>query len=102
MELLLLLLIAGIGGYFLARSRFSEPIDDAAGKVSDTSRGWVDSAQGWWQGRFGKREQVVDAESYDPTEEETSEESPEESQEEKKPAAKQPSRRKTKSEDEET
>lgn len=99
MELLLLLLVAGLGGYILARSRFSEPIDDAAETVSETSKSWVGSAQNWWRERFGTRDQVVDAESYDLSESETSE-SP--AEEEKKPAAKQPSRRKTKTDEEES
>ena len=63
MQLVLLLLIAGVGGYFLARSRFSEPIDDTAEKVAQTSRGWVDQAGDWWRQRFGKRAEVVDVES---------------------------------------
>ena len=84
MELLLLLLIAGVAGYFLAGSRFSKPIDDTAEKVSQTSQGWVDRAGEWWRGRFGKRQQVVDVESREV-----------ETEPEVKPAEKQPSRRKS-------
>jgi hypothetical protein len=91
MELILLLLIAGVAGYFLARSRFSEPIDDTAEKVAQTSRSWVDRAGNWWRMRFGKRQEVVDVESREP----------EGSQEEVKSATKQPSRRKGGSESEE-
>jgi hypothetical protein len=91
MQLVLLLLIAGVGGYFLARSRFSEPIDDTAEKVAQTSRGWADRAGDWWRQRFGKRQEVVDVESREL----------EEAEEEVKPAAKRPSRRKSDDEPEE-
>jgi len=91
MQLVLLLLIAGVGGYFLARSRYSEPIDDAADKVAQTSRGWVDRAGDWWQQRFGKQQEVVDVESREP----------EEAEEDVKPAEKRPSRRKSEDEAEE-
>ncbi|MBN1149417.1 MAG: hypothetical protein JXA78_19300 [Anaerolineales bacterium] len=83
MELLLLLLVAGVVGYFLAGSRLSKPIDDAAGKVSQTSRGWLDKGKGWWRGRFGKP-QIVDVESQEI-----------EAEPEARPAVKQPSRRKS-------
>ncbi len=65
MELFLLLLIAGIAGYWLARSKFSRSVDQAASKVSETSRGAVDRAGGWARGLFGRKkpsEAVVDAE----------------------------------------
>jgi hypothetical protein len=91
MQLVLLLLIAGVGGYFLARSRFSEPIDDTAEKVAQTSRGWVDRAGDWWRQRFGKRPEVVDVESREP----------DEGEEEVQAAAKRPSRRKSEDESEE-
>jgi len=91
MQLILLLLTAGVAGYFLARSRFSEPIDDTAEKVAQTSRGWVDRVGDWWRRSFGKRQEVVDVESREP----------EESEEEVKTAAKQPSRRKSEVETEE-
>ena len=84
MELLLLLLVAGVVGYFLAGSRFSKPIDDTAEKVSQTSKSWADKAGDGWRGRFGKRQQVVDVESRSV-----------EAEPEVKPAEKQPSRRKS-------
>lgn len=93
MELILLVLIAGAVGYFLAGSRFSEPIDETTGKVAETSRGWASSVGDWWRGLFGKRQQeVVDVESYEPAEEET--------EAEKKPAQRRASRRKSESESE--
>ena len=93
MELILLILIAGAVGYFLAGSRFSEPIDETTGKVAETSRGWASSVGDWWRGLFGKRQQeVVDVESYEPAEEGT--------EVEKKPAQRRTSRRKSESESE--
>jgi hypothetical protein len=50
MELLLLLALAGVGGYFLARSKFSKNIDGATGKVSDTSRELAGKAADWGRG----------------------------------------------------
>jgi len=91
MELLLLLLVAGVVGYFLAGSRFSKPIDNTAEKVSQTSRSWVDRAGEWWRGRFGKRQEVVDVESHEVEAE----------PEELKPAEKQPSRRRSDADTEE-
>jgi hypothetical protein len=88
MELIVLILIAGAVGYFLAGSRYSKPIDDTAGKVTDTTKGWGSRFSNWWGARFGRRqksetppaEQVVDVPA---------------STEEKKPAEKSPSRRKS-------
>jgi hypothetical protein len=56
MQLLILLIIAGVIGYFIARSRFSQSIDQAAGKVAETSRDMADKAEGWWRRIFGKKE----------------------------------------------
>ena len=88
MELIVLILIAGAVGYFLAGSRFSKPIDETTGKVTDTTKGWASRFSGWWGERFGRRqkseappaEQVVDVAA---------------SGEGKKPAEKSPSRRKS-------
>lgn len=91
MELILLVLVAGAVGYFLAGSRFSEPIDETTGKVAETSKGWASSIGDWWRGLFGKRQQqVVDVESSEPAEEEV--------EAEKKPAQRRASRRKSESE----
>jgi hypothetical protein len=85
MQLLILLLIAGVIGYFVARSRFSRSIDDATEKVADSSRGMADKAEGWWRRTFGKKDQatagqVIEGSAVDAN---------------PKPAEKQPSRRKS-------
>ena len=87
MELILLILIAGIVGYWLARSKFSETVNQTAGKVSETSRQAADRAGGWARGLFSRKkpsEDVVDAE-FDEGEAESGD---------VKPAAKAASRRK--------
>jgi hypothetical protein len=84
MQLLILLIIAGVIGYFVARSRLSKPIDSATDKVADTSRGVADKAEGWWRKTFGKKEQpakeVIEGTAVDAS---------------PQPAEKQPSRRKS-------
>ena len=60
MQLLFLLLVAGVVGYFVARSRLSKPIDDASGKVAETSRSVADKTEGWWRRTFGKKDQAAD------------------------------------------
>jgi hypothetical protein len=60
MQLLFLLLVAGVVGYFIARSRLSKPIDDASGKVAETSRSMADKTEGWWKRTFGKKDQAAD------------------------------------------
>ena len=60
MQLLILVLIAGVVGYFIARSRLSKPIDDASGKVAETSRSMADKTEGWWKRTFGKKDQTPD------------------------------------------
>ncbi len=65
MELIVLLLIAGIIGYWLARSNFSKSVDRAAGKVTETTRGAANRAGDWARGLFGRQKPsgaVVDAE----------------------------------------
>jgi len=87
MELILLLLVAGVIGYFLAGSRASKPIDNATAKVSETSKNLAGNTKSWWGKRFGKRQKT--------------EEKPAETTEvivvedEKKPAEKSVSRRKS-------
>ena len=94
MELILLLLVAGLVGYFLAGSRYSKNIDETAGKVGDTSRSLVGRFTDWVGGLFGrgaKEPEVVDAEAKDiPVDEEEAE-----VLEEKKTAEKASSRRKS-------
>lgn len=84
MQLLILLLVAGVIGYFVARSRFSQSIDSATEKVADSSRGVADKAEGWWRRTFGKKDQtagqVIEGSAVDAN---------------PQPAEKQPSRRKS-------
>jgi hypothetical protein len=84
MQLLVLLLIAGVIGYYVSRTRLSKPIDSATAKVADSSRGAADKAEGWWRRTFGKKEQpageVIEGSAVDAT---------------PQPAEKQPSRRKS-------
>jgi len=91
MELLVLILI-GLGvGYFLARSRFSQPIDETAEKMTETSKGWWSGVKDWWNDRFGRNDKVVDAKSVN-----VSQPSKDAEQiEEVKPAEKRTSRRKS-------
>jgi len=69
MQLLILLIIAGVIGYFIARSRLSKPIDSATDKVADTSRDVAYKAEGWWRRTFGKKEaaesQVIEGSAVD-------------------------------------
>lgn len=58
MWLILLLVAAGIGGYFFARSRFSKPVEDTASKVGnvtvEATKDYTGKANTWWQNQFGK------------------------------------------------
>lgn len=54
MTLLLFLIAAGVLGYFIARSKYSQNIDDAAGKVVETSKSWTKQAEGVWHSKFRK------------------------------------------------
>ncbi len=47
MELILLIVIAGVAGYLLSRSRLSKPIDETTEKVVDTTRKVADDAENW-------------------------------------------------------
>ena len=58
MYLLIFLVIAGLVGYIFARSRYSKPVDDAANKVSDTSKQYAGQASTWYDKRFGKAKQA--------------------------------------------
>jgi hypothetical protein len=60
MQLLFLLLVAGVVGYFIARSRLSKPIDDATDKVAESSRSVADKTEGWWRRTFGKKDQAAE------------------------------------------
>jgi len=65
MDLLILAIIAFVIGYLLAGSKFSKPIDDASGKVAETSKNWTGKAESWWRGLFEKdrpaKPPIVDA-----------------------------------------
>lgn len=58
MALIILVIVAVVIGYFLARSRYSDTIDETAEKVSSTSRSWADSAGGWVNTRVLRRKSV--------------------------------------------
>jgi hypothetical protein len=47
MALIILVIAAVVIGYFLARSKYSDSIDETTEKVSSTTRSWADSAGGW-------------------------------------------------------
>lgn len=49
MELIILIAIGGLIGFFLARSRFSKHVDNAAQSVSDTSKEYVGKTNTWWR-----------------------------------------------------
>ena len=55
MALIILVIAAVVIGYFLARSRYSDTIDETTGKVSTTSRSWADNASGWVNTRVLRR-----------------------------------------------
>ena len=55
MTLLLFIIIAVIVGYFLARSRYSQSIDDTVSKAATSSRSWTGRADEWWQSNVRKR-----------------------------------------------
>lgn len=52
MTLLLFVITALVIGYFLARGKYSQSIDETAGKVAASSRNWSNRAEGWWQSRI--------------------------------------------------
>jgi len=56
MELILLLIVAGLLGYWLAGSKYSKPIEDSAGKLTDASRDTVEKTGGWFRRLFKRKE----------------------------------------------
>ena len=93
MELILLVIGAGVIGYFLAGSKLSDGIDKTADKAVDVTKDAAGKAGGWVRGLFRRSEpaeEIVDAEFVEPEEPEV-----EETPEEPKPARKRASRRKT-------
>lgn len=92
MPLLILVLIAGVVGYFLAKSRFSQPIDRTADRLANTSRGMADKVEDSVSGLFrrGRKSSttIIEGQAQDappPAESPTEPVTP--------PAEKQPSRR---------
>ena len=59
MELLILLLIVGIIGYFLARSQYGKKIDETTLKITSRSEGLIDKTREWWRRRFGKKQRKI-------------------------------------------
>jgi hypothetical protein len=88
MSLIILILIAVIVGYLLARSRASKPIDSAATTVADTTKDAAGKSAGWFKRTFGRKtspkDEVIDVKAQPAAE------APAEPQ----PAEKQASRRK--------
>ena len=56
MELLILLFIAVVLGYFLARSKYGEKIDETTLKVTKRSESFIGEARDWWRRRFAKKQ----------------------------------------------
>ncbi|MGW8250597.1 MAG: hypothetical protein ACWGO1_08140 [Anaerolineales bacterium] len=54
MQLLIILIIAGIIGYFLSRSRFGAEIDQATSQIGETSESLLDRSKKWLGERFGR------------------------------------------------
>lgn len=52
MELVILILIAGVGGYLLATSRFSKRIDETGERITEASRNAADRAESWGKNLF--------------------------------------------------
>ena len=106
MELILLVLIAGLVGFGLARSRFSKSIDQTTEKVTDGSKEVANRAGGWFRDLFSRKkpaDETVDADFEGTAVTSETEESKKGEPEpaEVKPAAKSTSRRKSTKEEEE-
>lgn len=90
MELILLVIGAGVVGYFLAGSKFSERINQATDRTTDMAKNAAGQVGNFWNRQFNKQQasgEVVDAEFVEAESEEEAED--------KRPAEKQPSRRKS-------
>jgi hypothetical protein len=55
MQLIIILIIAGIIGYFLSGSRYGEKIEQSTGKISETSESLLDRSKKWLRDRFGRQ-----------------------------------------------
>jgi len=84
MQLLILILLAVVVGYFLAKSQFSKTIDETGEKVSQSTRDLADKSEKWVKSKFGKQEIAEAEENMSGDEDDTSE---------KKTAKRRPSRR---------
>lgn len=60
MQLLIMLLIAGIMGYLLSGSRYSRKIDETTSKVANESEGALKRFGRWTRTRFGKGKRAND------------------------------------------
>lgn len=58
MELLIVLILAALAGYFLAGSRYRKNVDNAAETAVATSKSWTSKAGGWWSNRFGRQKEA--------------------------------------------
>jgi hypothetical protein len=91
MQLVIVILVAVVIGYVLAKSRISKPIDKTSERVTQTTRDLADKTEGWVRDRFGRKQQDIG----EPVESEEVE-----GIDEKKTAAKRSSRRKASEEKE--
>ena len=61
MQLFILLFAAGILGYWLAKSRYHQTIDQAAGKAVETSKSWTENVMHWFQGSFSSKKETSES-----------------------------------------
>jgi hypothetical protein len=59
MELLILIAIGGLIGFFFARSRYSKHVDTAAQSVSDTSKDYAGKTSSWWRRNVSRSKQAA-------------------------------------------
>lgn len=95
MQLFILIFAAAVLGYWLAKSRYHQTIDQAAGKAVETSKSWTENVMHWFQGSFSGKEETSESKS---TTKQSSEIQPEGDNiadtQSGQPARKRPSRRK--------
>lgn len=53
--LIVILIVAGVAGYYLARSKYSKPVDEAASKVATSSQDYASRSGRWIRGLFSQR-----------------------------------------------
>ena len=54
----MLIAAGGLIGFFLARSRYSKHVDDAAQSVTDTSKEYAGKTSTWWRRNIGRGRQT--------------------------------------------